>query len=394
MPHATLLSLILSLLLLGVSAGAADDHSISEAEAARLLAGQQYQALDARLSAAQRDYKRGLIDDVQLREVFRAFYFTDPALAKRFDEWVQQFPKSYVARLARGIYWKKIGQERRGPQSAAETTREQFKGMEDAFARAIKDFQASMTLDDKPLLSLLHEITIYKLQGRGEWGRSLMDRAIKLDKNNYVVRYAYMDALQSPWGGDVELMKDFLEECRAAKLSAPQMRTLEALVAQDQAWTYRYRKRNGVAAARAYLTAAQLDPEKSCRYCDSIHQAGDALFEEGDYAGAIKLYSKVLASDANAVTALNHRAFSALQLGDAQSAVKDFTRAANLGDAYAQDMLGRMYLLGTSVPKDRNTAIAWLEKAAAQGYRPAQELLPMAQDANYDIQPLPGGPRL
>jgi tetratricopeptide (TPR) repeat protein len=394
MPRSTFFSLILSILLFGLSVGAAETRPLSQDEVVQLLSDQRYRELDARLTAAQSNYKKAVIDDVQLREVFRAFYLTDPALAKRFDEWVEQFPKSYVARLARGIYWKKIGQERRGPQSASATTREQFKGMEAAFAKAIKDFQASLALDDQPLLSFLHEITIYKLQGRGEWGRSLMDRAIKLDKDNYVVRYAYMDALQSPWGGDVEVMKAFLEECREAKLSGPQLRSLEALVAQDQGWTYRYREGDGAAAARAYITAAQFDPEGTCRYCDPIQHAADALFDEADYAGAIKLYSRVLDTNPNALYPLSRRAFSALQVGDAMSAVKDLTHAAKLEDAYAQDLLGRMYLLGTSITKDRTKAVEWLRKAAAQGYKPSQELLPIAMDPKYDVQPLPGGPRL
>jgi TPR repeat protein len=72
----------------------------------------------------------------------------------------------------------------------------------------------------------------------------------------------------------------------------------------------------------------------------------------------------------------------------------DFSHAADLGDAYAMDMLGRMYLLGTSVPQDHDKAIQWLERAAALGYQPSKELLPMA--LNPAMKPLlePGSPRL
>ena len=65
-----------------------------------------------------------------------------------------------------------------------------------------------------------------------------------------------------------------------------------------------------------------------------------------------------------------------------EAAVKDFTHAAELGDAYAQDMLGRMFLVGDSVLQDREKAIEWLKKAAEQGYEPAEELLPVAMNNN------------
>ena len=68
--------------------------------------------------------------------------------------------------------------------------------------------------------------------------------------------------------------------------------------------------------------------------------------------------------------------------------------AAVRANGYAQDMLGRMYLMGTSVPADRDKAIFWLQKAASQGYAPARELLPIALDRGTTPLPLPGAPKL
>jgi TPR repeat protein len=57
-------------------------------------------------------------------------------------------------------------------------------------------------------------------------------------------------------------------------------------------------------------------------------------------------------------------------------------------------MLGRMYLLGTSVPQDQDKAIFWLKQAAAQGYEPAVRLLPHALDRQAKPLPMPGDARL
>ncbi len=109
---------------------------------------------------------------------------------------------------------------------------------------------------------------------------------------------------------------------------------------------------------------------------------------------ATELYSKVLAGAPDSISNLDHLGFSELQVDKPQLAIIDFKRAANLGDAYAMDMLGKMYLLGTSVPQDRVRAIQWLERAAAPGYQPSKEILPMARNSAMQPRLEPGGPRL
>src|SRR5579862_2356415 len=127
---------LLAYLAIFSSAIAAAEDLPSHAEIVSLLSNRRYSELDRRLALTQQAYARGAINDEQLREVFRSFYFTTPSLASNFDEWIVQFPRSYVAHLARGIYYKKIGQEYRGNQAASETSREQFQAMEQALAKA------------------------------------------------------------------------------------------------------------------------------------------------------------------------------------------------------------------------------------------------------------------
>ncbi|MBR4738049.1 MAG: sel1 repeat family protein, partial [Rhodocyclaceae bacterium] len=57
--------------------------------------------------------------------------------------------------------------------------------------------------------------------------------------------------------------------------------------------------------------------------------------------------------------------------GDA-SALKTLEKAAEKGDARAQNSLGVLYDIGKGVPQDKRTAKAWYEKAAAQGFAGAQ----------------------
>ncbi len=365
-----------------------------QSETLDLLARNQFTELDQRYGAIQQAYKDGKASDEELRAAFRTFYSTDAALEARYGAWVQHSPKSYVAHLARGIYFKKIGEERRGGQFISKTTHAQLEGMEAAYAIAEQELNASLTLDDRPLLTYLHSIDLHTAVGDKAGGRKLLDLAIAIDPHNFIVREKYMGALQTRWSGSVEEMRVFLAECRKSGLSTAHLRILEALVIEDEAWTHRYREGNTEAAVRAYRKAAKLNPVGSCLPCGPVSQAADTLFEEKKYKEAIDLYSKVLALDATSTHALDSRAYAELQLGRSKEAVADFLRAAELGDAYAQDMLGRMYLVGTSVPQDHDKAIEWLKKAAEQGYAPARELLPLAMDKNKTPLPEPGAPRL
>jgi Domain of unknown function (DUF4034) len=144
--------LLLCFALGGVRAG--NLHVPSQGEALELLSGNQFPELDRRYSAIQSAYEEGTISDEDLRAAFRVFYSTDAALDAQYLAWVKHSPNSYVAHLARGIYYKKVGQERRGDKLTGETSDEDLQGMEEAYRLATQELNASLLLDDRPLLPI------------------------------------------------------------------------------------------------------------------------------------------------------------------------------------------------------------------------------------------------
>ncbi len=64
--------------------------------------------------------------------------------------------------------------------------------------------------------------------------------------------------------------------------------------------------------------------------------------------------------------------FVARQRGDYASAIKEFTTAAEAGEARAQFALGAMYRNGEGVPPDPAAAANWYRRAAQQGHVDAQ----------------------
>ncbi len=63
---------------------------------------------------------------------------------------------------------------------------------------------------------------------------------------------------------------------------------------------------------------------------------------------------------------------TARQRGDFAGAIKEWTAAAEAGDARAQFGLGAMYRNGEGVPPDPAVAANWYRKAALQGFAQAQ----------------------
>lgn len=331
-------------------------------EVRSLLAAHQFATLDRHFSNVQRDYVDGLISDVDLRNAFRVFYPTDAALEPKYDAWVGQFPRSYVAHLARGIYLKRVGAARRGDAFIDGTSIAQLIGMSLAYRRAAADFHASASLDAKPILTYMHAMDISRQYGHAVENRQLLDLSVRVDPMNFIVRQKYMLSLEPRWGGSMPQMRAFLEECSRANLPDARLRQLKAVIVADQADMDYFSGRYAPAASE-YREAIQLGGETPCLVC-----AGYAMATEKRYADAVQVYSQMLAANPADPYALSWRAYAYAELQDPR-AIADFTAAANLGSTYSQVRLGRYNLEGVPgiVPQDRAAAIAWFRKAAEAG---------------------------
>ncbi len=371
---------------LPIASGAKSPAIPTKTETAVLLAGDNFAELEARYGALQQGYKHKELSGERLRDAFRGFYATDASFAPHYAAWVKAWPTSYIAHLARGIYYKKVGLESRGGGFIAETNEQQLAGMKSAFDVADGEFRESLKLDDKPLLTYLHSIDVRNAAGDHDGVRSLLDQSISIDSKNVIVRQKYMSYLETRWGGSTTEMQAFLNECRQAQLAPADMNILEAMVFEDSAWVHRYREANVDAAVRDYRKAGRLTPfDPDCLTCGPYEEAGDTLYKAKRIEEALQLYSEALKANPNSIHALYNRGYIDLQLNHFKEAVPDFRSAANLGDVDSQETLGRMYLLGDKIPRDLDKAIVLLAKAADQGDSVAQHLLVTAQESKAAV---------
>jgi tetratricopeptide (TPR) repeat protein len=387
------LGLMAGIVLFGHSFASKGDAP-SQTETLALLRDNAFAELDHRYSEIQSAYKKGSITDEELLGAFHAFYGTDPSFEAHYNLWTSRMPTSYVAHLAHGIYYVKVGEERRGNKPIGDTVNTQIVVMKQMFDLATGELRTSFSLDDRPLLSYLYLLNIGNFLGQGDEIIKMLNLSINIAPSNFIVRRAYMRTLETRWGGSVAQMADFLSECRKARLSTNHMRELQSMIEEDRGWVDTYQNHDLDAAAHDYIKGAKLDPASNCSIC-----AAETLRDQGQYKEAIKFYSKAIAADPKSATTFYNRGFTFIQMHKSREALADLERAGNLGSAVAQDALGRVYVLGAVaardggkgivVSPDRDKGIDWLRKAANQGYVPAQILLPMAMDKNIPLLPEP-----
>jgi TPR repeat protein len=342
-------------------------------DAMALLMAGRYAELDGYLAKLQQSYERGSIRCEDVRDAFRAFYVLLPDQELHYDEWIKLFPKSYVARLARGIHYRFVGLKRRGNEFISKTTDEQLAGMDTAFQDAVRDLSASMELTAKPIISYLQAIDIGKHYGLKRFNRAMLDEANSIDPRNYMVRAKYMSTLQTRWGGSPQQMLDFAKECSKARLTAAQKRTLQAQALDDTAWEYKIEK-NYAAAEKAYTAALRVQPDNT----DFLLARAWQILLQGN-ARCVEVIADItraipaLTEPKDITWARSRRAVCYFNTGRQVDALADYSVAAEMGDPFLQRALGSYYWNGLpGVKPDRAVALEWLRKAAEGGNEQAR----------------------
>jgi tetratricopeptide (TPR) repeat protein len=344
------------------------------------LRSDHFQKLDVALTALQRRYERGSIDEVELRDAFNTLAVAESALAPKYDVWVEKYPRSYAARLAKAIYYRKVAQDRRGGDTIDNTSAKNIEGMEEALKVSLAESQTSIALTARPLLSYIQMIVSARLLGFPDHGRRFLDSAVKIAPRTAIARGSYLMNLAPRWGGSVQEMEGFVTECQSVGLSQPKMNALKAIVAEEQGWEHLYVDEDAVAAERDFDRADSLSPNTYCSDCERYKLA--ELFEQlGNDREAIIVFSKILANKPDDVVALSHRGIARAHVGLRAEAVADYRRAAQLGDMFSENEMGRAYAMGIPdvIERDMSTAVDWFAKAAAQGDDGAQRNLELAK---------------
>ncbi len=356
--------------------------------------------LDARLNGLQTAFERDeRAGDDALQAAFGAFDNL-PRNAQETEEnlaqWIARYPRSYAARLARGIYRFQRGLDARGEKSAKETPPESFEMMRDWFEKAREDFHASLDLAAKPVVTRTFLIAAAMRSGSKQEIDEHYRSAIAYAPRSMALRTTFMQSLEPRWGGSEQEMMRYAALTRTELTDTRNADRIEAMVPGDRG--LRLMEAQDYAPAHAALSRAIDLADVPIYRCvrafvaDKLQKQADMLADMqaalagrpyagycGDLAaafvgqnhnlpGAFEIVDGFLLRDPDHAGLLAQRGWLLKERGDMASAYKDFVRAADLGNAWAQTMAGKYLFNGWGgVVADREKGLALLRRAADQG---------------------------
>ncbi len=310
--------------------------------------------------------KKTTADDLSLHfSVFSGM--TD--VESELDGWVETYPKSYAARLARGIYFVEEAWHKRGNLMGNRTSGEQFAGFRKYLGKSRDELTASLALYARPVESYRYLIRVAKGQDSDEASK-LLDQALKLDPAALEPRLEYLDAVTPRWGGSEEQMAALLKEGIQSPMSDHNKTLLKgkyyyAMAQQARleknyraGSDYFYQGYKATGEANALLFSAEIaidaeDPKLALARLDELLKAFPESAYGYDYRAKVYEY----------------------KFNDAEHAIPDYIKAADLGSSWSQNHIGWFYMKGIKVPVDYKKARHYLEMAAKQGNKTAKENL-------------------
>jgi Zn-dependent protease with chaperone function/tetratricopeptide (TPR) repeat protein len=371
-----------------------------------LLEQRNFAELERLLAGLQRAFEEDPGANAQLERAYFAFDRIPRTAESVLDDWVNEQPASYAALTARASLYYFQALEARGTEFIAETPEENIRTMRIFFEKSQADLERSLTLTQKPYLSHLTMMSIARVSGSRKSERAHYLEAVKLAPQSVELRLAHITSLEPRWGGSYAAMEAYVAESRAQLRDAKAADRIAARIAayrghelqrkDDFAQALKHFDEAislypgaGTLCERAYvLSKLKRDPEafadvklalskvRDHRYC--LSQAVPLASRTGNSNEAIAMLSVVIEADPGSIHGINQRAWRYQQAGKLDLAFQDYLASARLGDGYGQLMAGKLLWAGRGIAENREEALHWLRKAAAQGHPDAKLSLQQA----------------
>ncbi|MBH0184337.1 MAG: DUF4034 domain-containing protein [Nitrospira sp.] len=343
-----------------------------------LLRTAQFTRLNQLYENLQQHYEQGLINDRDLVLQYQAFYDTSPENEASLNQWVEKAPKSYPARLARGLYYASVGVEYRGAKVIANTPSAKIRDLHHYLDLSNKDLVDSLPLTAKPIVSLLRLLKSSKHRDGKQVNRRWLDDSTLIDPNNYEVRREYMITLTPRWGGSHDEMWAFLKECQDQHLPIEYLKVLEARIYLDQAQEWcceRHQPEKGLVLYRKVVNL--LDGINIKERLDALKGIVDNRDKSQSLVTVAPEIEAIIQISPDDSRILGYRGWVRFQQGRFQEGLKDYETAAELGDAYSQLQFGRQLYYGMppNIAPNREQALIWVKKAVSQGNKAAKQFM-------------------
>lgn len=274
-------------------------------------------------------YRRGDISESTFRLILGWLAGGGDELAAPLDRWVEAYPDSWAARVARGSHRTASGFAARGKQGVLNTPEEAFVRMRAYFAAAKRDLTRAIELEPRVLESYADLIRIARSLGDQDACRKWADAAIRVNPLTYHTRVRYLVCSLPQWGGSYAKM-------RAIALDAAPLVERNPLLAMLGGWEFQDRADQLWRGDRHERALEQMDRALeygpvAVWYLD--HGRLNALL--GRHDAAIRDFTEGLAYTPWCSNCLWRRAAAHAELGRGDAADRDFAAAIEMDPSNA-----------------------------------------------------------
>lgn len=377
--------LIAAALLLGACAPSA--HIVPTTQPLEWLRSSQYATLNDYYAGLQRRYEAGTLTDAELYQEFHKLYADDPRNARFFDEWLREYPTSYVARVAQGAYYYRMAWAARGSAFLQDTSALQLFGMQYYLSRARPILLATLKLSPKPYLSTLYLLNVAMLEGTAAERQHWLAQGLAIDPHNSMLRIRYMTSLEPRWGGSLEEMRAFADRSEREGMPARAL----AQMRLDLAYEVVYAAPQVPCAQRLAQWREVLKEARAAGFsapADAVAGSARCDFDLHDRATADRLLAQLVPAQINDAWTLSQIAFVYINEQRMALAWGVVQKAARLGDAWSQMSVGLTLYRGCPelrLAADQPAGLKWIRRAAAQGFPDAVQFLRQLSTAGKAI---------
>ncbi len=325
-----------------------------------LLKQGDYDSLEWQLTSAQRAFEIGEVEEWRVNRVYFAFAYADPGLESRFREWIAQIPKSYNARLARGVYYHHLAMLSRGELASMETPREQFVVMNNYLRLSLPDLDAALVLNRRLSTAYIEQMMLARATGNRRALFVAYGNGTRAIPNSIQLHWTLLNGLDPKWGGSRQLYLHLREYVKQQSASSDLHKSLvtyfdlyeagehfragrkkkalamyDVAIAKGEYAFIRYRRSQvlyGMGRYNDALTDLKRALEINPEYERAIHSLAESMDLRQEWDKALGYYDLAIGLDPYHPDLLTGRARVLARLGRLVDAEADLERAVYYGN--------------------------------------------------------------
>ena len=265
----------------------------------------------------------------QAGEMLQAFTFetlanSDPKNQAVFSEWVEEYPQSYFALLARAHYYYAVAWSWRGHRRSENTSAQRLQNMKEFLRLASLDLSRAIEIQSELAIADALALKVLMLLGEKRYQLKTLEEALQLYPQSYLVRSAYLWSLKPEWGGEAGDLMKFIQDTAEVARQSPGLVSL--LGYADYIFAESLAEQGQFQEAAVHFDFAI---DKGADH-NIYRDRGINYYQLGDFQAAREDFDAALALWPQDPKTLRWRSHALQRLGESDAAYTDIDLAARL----------------------------------------------------------------